>query len=52
MLIGFHFPNIITARAKNPNPATPLSNDHVELAEAINAIPPSPPKAPEIITPI
>ena len=49
MLTGFQLPNIITAKAKNPYPAT----DDWKPAPAaiVYAIPPIPPKIPEIITP-
>ena len=49
ILTGFQFPNIITANAKNPYPATVDWNP--EPAAIVYASPPIPPNIPEIIVP-
>src|SRR5574344_1939599 len=50
MFSGFQLPKIITARAKNPIPATlPLDSHPAEVKAKMN--PPNPAKHPEIIVP-
>ena len=49
---GFHCPKIITASARNPKPATPFSNFYSETPAVMYTIPPSPPRNPEIRTPM
>ena len=51
MRVGFHWPKIITAKAKKPKPATPFSNFHSLTPAVIYTMPPRPPSTPEIITP-
>ena len=51
ILNGFHCPNIITAKAKKPKPATPTVEFQYEEVGIIYAKAPNPPKAPEIKTP-
>ena len=51
MRVGFHWPKIITARARKPKPATPFSNFHSLTPAMIYTMPPRPPSTPEISTP-
>ena len=43
---GFHWPKIITARARKPKPATPFSNFHSLTPAMIYTMPPRPPSTP------
>ena len=51
IFVGFHWPNIITARERKPKPATPYSNFHSLTPQVMYTMPPRPPRRPEISTP-
>ena len=49
---GFHWPKIMTARARKPAPDTPTSKFQLDTDGMMYAMPPMPPSAPEISTPM